>query len=118
MGNGPSLSKSNKLNKTINNAITNCAELPAAIIVMAPVSSIFFKMTVTSQYQYLGSYCKYKVPNSATTSSCFFRCSSVVPAEYKYFLLLRKAIKTATGIPRTYTTMQPIVKNTYGMCCS
>jgi hypothetical protein len=29
---------------------------------------MFFKITVTSQYQYLGSYCTYRVPNSSTTS--------------------------------------------------
>ena len=68
---GPSFTKKSMLTKTINSAMTNCAEDPGAIMVIAPVSNIFFKMTVTSQYQYLGSYCKYSVPNSSTTSTCF-----------------------------------------------
>ena len=94
--NGPTFNNNIKLVKTINNAMANCAEDPGAIMVIAPVSNIFLKMTITSQYQYSVSlpqskkrknvvkcqswsttllppvastyYCKYKVPNLSTTA--------------------------------------------------
>jgi len=52
-----------KLIITIKIATTICKGFPGATIDMAPVNNIFLKMTNTSHHQYLGSYCKYNVPN-------------------------------------------------------
>ena len=54
-----------------------------------------------SQYQYFGSYCSNRVPNSRRTLWCFGWDGS-----YKCFLWSQSNIHTPTGTPITYRTMK------------